>query len=163
MDRDGTSPSPGVLACPCPCPWTSARCTLSSSSGSTPNNAAFSAIISASDVIPFPFPFPPFPLPGRVMRLVWDGLVMPEPVRPFFSATPYQPLAFFLFFLFTLFFHFFLSCTYKKELDSPAARKNFLRLISLKPDINVNVARVWKSLCDRRMAYTRFGLALSWW
>lgn len=80
---------------------------------------------------------------------------MPELARPFFSATPYQPLP-------------LASCLLplkkkKKELDSPAARKNFLRLISLKPDINVNVAKVWKSLCDRRMAYTRFGLALSWW
>lgn len=77
---------------------------------------------------------------------------MPEPIRPFFSATPYQRV----------------PLKKKKEekekgMDSPAARKNFLRLISLKPDINVNVARVWKSLCDRRMAYTRFGLVFNWW
>lgn len=151
VDRDGTSPSLGVLACPWPWLWLAERCTSSSSSGSRPNNAAFSAIISASEVIPLSRP----PPPSRVKRLlVEEGLVVAaEPGRPFFSATPEKCVS--------APGSFYQAAAVEGDLPA-AARKNFLRLISLRPDINVNVARVWKSLCDRRMAYTRFGFAFSW-
>lgn len=80
-------------------------------------------------------------------------VVAAEPGRPFFSATPEKCVS----------APGSVCQAAAVDGDLPAAaRKNFLRLISLRPDINVNVARVWKSLCDRRMAYTRFGFAFSW-